>query len=233
MTDQFASEPTDFTSLYSNAPKDQALDPSEELFTQLTESLKPDQLSGIAQGGEAPKTPAAKVASSTKMAGADSAATLARVKPLGITSVEQLRGKSDAELRTLSQSAITYELRQASLARFFGKNPDGSWNYMVGPDGQPTGLDAAGRVIPPQPPASAAAPAAAPAVSSKPAAPTRSQPAAATPAVPPPPPPPPPPPAPVVSQARTGKRATTVRKPPPAPVVKQPVVQTGQRATPI
>jgi len=73
---------------------------------------------------------------------------LARLAPQGITSLDQLKGKSDAELHKLSQDVVQYEMRQKSLEQFFKKNPDGTYDLTQGPDGTPTGLDPAGRVVP-------------------------------------------------------------------------------------
>ena len=98
---------------------------------------------------------------------------LARLQPLGIHSLDQLKHKTDVELRKLTGEVVAYEGRQSSLGKNFFKNPDGSWDFSKGPDGLPTGLDMTGKVLPP---AGAAAPA-------KPAAtPAAPKPAAATPA---------------------------------------------------
>jgi len=88
---------------------------------------------------------------------------LARLAPQGITSLDQLKGKSDAELHKLSQDVVQYEMRQKSLEQFFKKNPDGTYDLTQGPDGNPTGLDAAGKVVPAAG-AAPAAPVAAPAI---------------------------------------------------------------------
>lgn len=79
----------------------------------------------------------------------DSVALLARLTPLGIKSLSELKGKSEAELRKLSVDAVSYESRQSDLAKHFFKNPDGSWDFSKGPDGRPTGLDGSGHVIQP------------------------------------------------------------------------------------
>lgn len=85
---------------------------------------------------------------------------LGRLKPFGITSLDQLRSKSDVELRKLSSDVVQYELRMQALDRFFFRNPDGTYDFTKGPDGNPTGLDATGKVLPPGTPAPAPAPAA-------------------------------------------------------------------------
>jgi hypothetical protein len=86
---------------------------------------------------------------STQNPAADQAALLARLAPLGIKSISELKSKSDVELRKLSTDAVQYEQRQRDLAKHFWKNPDGSWDFSKGPDGRPTGLDATGKVLPP------------------------------------------------------------------------------------
>lgn len=160
MPELFNGEEVDLSQLYrdSAAPKDP--DPSEALFAQLTGAIKPttpsvsttvrpptpnaavaSRTGGAPAGGTAP----APAASGGAGPSADSTALLARLKPLGITDLTSLRSKSDVELRKLSQDTVTYELRQQSLSKYFRQNPDGSWDFTTGPDGQPTGLDASGK----------------------------------------------------------------------------------------
>ncbi len=79
----------------------------------------------------------------------DSVALLARLAPYGITSLDQLKGKSDAELHKIASDVVSHENRDQQLAKYFFKNPDGSYDLSRGPDGQPNGLDAQGRPIPP------------------------------------------------------------------------------------
>lgn len=171
---------TDFSGLYTDpsAPKP---NPSDDLYRQLSTaskslSLSVDQQSGHLGDGQAgqgavqrasPKpastAPGAPAPASTPAAGSslqassgDEAALLARLAPLGITSVSQLKGKNDTELRKISSDAVEYENRQADLAKHFSRNADGSWDFTKGPDGAPTGLDATGKALPPlgsEPPA--------------------------------------------------------------------------------
>jgi hypothetical protein len=152
--DLFADQQQDLSALYTDASAPQDPDPSEALYNAAKAA------SSTATGAATPAAPAAP--STTTQPAAGSASVLARFAPLGIASLAQLRAKSDVELRQLSTDVVQYELRQQSLARFFYKNPDGSWDFTKGPDGKPTGLDASGNVIGLQPaaPATPAAPAA-------------------------------------------------------------------------
>lgn len=79
----------------------------------------------------------------------EATALLARLAPKGITSLDQLKNKTDVELRALSGEVVNFEMRQKSLNQYFKKNPDGTFDLTMGPDGVPTGLDATGKVIPP------------------------------------------------------------------------------------
>jgi len=198
MAEIFNGEEVDLSALYrdSAAPKDP--DPSEVLFGQLGQALKgnPTLSSGATvperkpSGGEfsrgglqvVPGKPAPQTGTAGAGPSADSNALLARLKPLGITNLGQLRSKSDSELRKLSTDVVTYELRQQSLAKYFKQKPDGTWDFTIGPDGQPTGLDATGKVVPPggatkpgttQPPVAAKPPAAGPAPAGKVVSPVR------------------------------------------------------------
>jgi hypothetical protein len=193
MPELFNTEEVDLSSIYrdSAAPKDP--DPSELLFGQIGEALKgaPSPVrpgggagtTGVVGGTTRPPNPspgaAGRVVNPPTRTGAgtsgsppnntpggpsqDTMDVLGRLKPMGITNINSLRGKSDIELRKLSGDVVQYELRQQSLSRFFKQNPDGSWDFTTGPDGQPTGLDANGKVLPPggatKPPASGGAPA--------------------------------------------------------------------------
>lgn len=164
----------DYSSIYRdpNAPKPG--DP-EDLFKQLQtaqQAVQPtaEALSQAAKGGEVPQAPApqgqtpssgggnAPQTPSTQVPGAQEAEILARLAPLGIKSVSEIRGKSDLELQKLSMDVVRHEQRQRDLSRYFARNADGSWDFTRGPDGRPTGLDAAGNVLPPGQPATPTAP---------------------------------------------------------------------------
>lgn len=184
MTDPFGTpglDPQpDFSGLYTddNAPK--AQDPSQQLFSSLADAAKAassaqatptaaaqapqssGSASGAAPAAPAPASPGSAAPAAPVSAGLPTAADpqvtalLARLAPKGITSLDQLKGKTDLELRQLSNDVVAYESRQKSLNQYFYKNPDGTFDLTKGPDGTPTGLDAQGRV---PPPATAAAPA--------------------------------------------------------------------------
>jgi hypothetical protein len=167
-----ALEPTpetpDFSGMYrsEDAPKD--LDPGEQLFQAISQANKAQaaplpakpasptkpQSGHPTTGGTAlpskPSTPKPSPAgpSSVNSGTSETAqALLARLQPLGITSLDQLKSKSDIELRKLSSDVLAYENRQSALNQYFYKNPDGSFDMTKGPDGTPTGLDATGKVV--------------------------------------------------------------------------------------
>lgn len=115
-----------------------------------------------------PASPASPSPAASPMAGQvspEAVNLLERLKPLGITSLDQLKSKTDVQLRKLSTDVLSYENRQKALNQYFKKNPDGSFDFSIGPDGLPTGLDAHGKVISSTPaaPAQPKAPAQAPA----------------------------------------------------------------------
>lgn len=147
--DLTTTDTTDFSAMYRDdaAPKD--VTPQEELFGQLSQYRASAAASAVSGAGQAVQPAKQPNPSSTAEHADASAGLVARLKPLGITSVGALKGKTDAELHKLSGDVVTYELRQQSLAKYFAKNPDGSWNFMLGPDGNPTGLDATGKTLPP------------------------------------------------------------------------------------
>lgn len=73
-------------------------------------------------------------------------ALLKRLAPVGITSLAELRGKSDIELRKLAGKVMHYEIRQQTLAKYFAKKPDGTWDFTLQADGiTPTGLGPDGK----------------------------------------------------------------------------------------
>lgn len=165
MTDLFGSDPagTDFSSLYTDDSAPKAPDPSQQLFDSLSSAAKAASAAVPAASGAAstpaPGMGAARASGSTAAApvaaapaapqqSPDQVAMLARLAPKGITSLDQLKGKTDVELRKLSTDVVAYEMRQKSLDQFFKKNPDGTYDLTMGPDGSLTGLDATGKVSP-------------------------------------------------------------------------------------
>lgn len=105
---------------------------------------------------QAPAAPAAAApaadpqhVASTQVPGFDTTNILARLAPMGIKSIDELRTMDEAKLKKLSTDVVAFEQRQASMDRFFYRNPDGSYDFTKGPDGNPTGLDASGKFIPP------------------------------------------------------------------------------------
>ena len=189
MPTDFSDQGTDFAALYrdTSAPTDTS--PQDDLFKQLSSAVQPAP--AAAPAGGAPAAPAAPpvaapaaaaapaatpTGASTGNASAEAQGMLARLAPLGITSLDQLKGKTDVDLRKLTGDVLAYEQRQSSLNKNFYKNPDGSYDFSKGPDGLPTGLDATGKVVPP---AGTAPPAAAPAPPTKPAAKPAAKPAPA------------------------------------------------------
>lgn len=235
----FSNEGTDFSGLYRDeaAPKDTV--PSEELFKQLTAAAAPapaptpaaPAAPAPAPAAPAPAAPAAPAPAagaspapnpnSTLNPAADTAALLARLAPLGIKSMAQLKGKSDVELRKLSTDAVGYEQRQRDLQKHFFRNPDGSWDFSKGPSGQPTGLDPTGKVLPPAgtvAPAPAPTPGAAAKAKSSPTGAKRADPARKKPAAAPK----------TTSKAPTVKAKSSAAKKRPA---KKPVKRPVKRPT--
>lgn len=159
---------TDFTSMYTDDAALKTDDPVDKLFTELssvtksattgapaTQAVSTTPVTAAKPASTAPKpaatattTAAAPTVDPTGPLSPQGQAVLARVAPLGIKNLADLRKKSDVELRKLSGDVINYEMRQASLAKSFQKNADGSWDFTTGPDGTPTGLGPDGKALP-------------------------------------------------------------------------------------
>lgn len=185
----FDDQAQDLSTIYRDeaAPKDQ--DPADALYQTLNTAQytgqnstsrprNPNPIYGRSQTTPTPSgTTRPTPVTGTPPAGGQpgvgpapsSQAVLARLKPFGITSLTQLRSKSDVELRKLSQDVVQYEVRLQTLDKYFFRNADGTYDFTKGPDGQPTGLDATGKVIPPGGAAPGTTPTPAPAPGTAPA----------------------------------------------------------------
>ena len=174
-TPQVTNDGQIYQPLYGSAqspygdPANPVANPTDQLFQQLTNAAKPQAstppagsapsaqapATGTPPTGSTPPSTAPKTGStppatpSTQTQSPETAGILERLKPLGITNLNQLSTKTPDQLRTLSQDVVNYENRQSQLNRFFFKNGDGSYDFSRGPDGTATGLDASGKPIPP------------------------------------------------------------------------------------